>query len=400
MNATTNNENNQPNIGRQAPNWRNVALFLGLTFGLTGGLNFLIWQGIDDLGQNATLLLQLQMLLPAFCAILLSLFVFKDSPIYRQNYAATMQPDTDQAEGSQQGGRKVFGPRWFFYGYLLFTLVYAALALFALAIPEQAATISAFGGSVNILMVIFLVVIRALSGKQAFARAGLRGGKPLHWLLYGLGFVLFYGLSTALNAAFGLGQPSDPAAVLEAMSGGQSIDMPLNLLRLVLFVQTVVVGPLLGLIMGFGEEYGWRSYLQGELIKLGKVRGVLLLGVIWGVWHYPVIWMGHNYPGYPVWGSVLMTGYTVLLGFVLGYVMLKTNSIWLVAFLHAINNQVLAFFILSFYQVENPLFAFSIGIYGLLMMLPIVALLLRDKVWRAEVISAQEQHSMVAVDRS
>jgi membrane protease YdiL (CAAX protease family) len=146
----------------------------------------------------------------------------------------------------------------------------------------------------------------------------------------------------------------------------------------------VVVGPLLGVIMGFGEEYGWRSFLQGELIKLGRVRGVLLLGVIWGVWHYPVIWMGHNYPGYPGWGSVVMTGYTILLGFVLGYVMLKTGSIWLVAFLHAINNQALAFFTVAFYQVENPLFSFGIGVYGLLTMLPIVALLLRDRVWYAD----------------
>jgi membrane protease YdiL (CAAX protease family) len=68
----------------------------------------------------------------------------------------------------------------------------------------------------------------------------------------------------------------------------------------VLFVQTVLVGPLLGLLMGFGEEYGWRGYLQSELIKIGKRRGVLLLGLIWGAWHYPVIWMGHNYPGQPL----------------------------------------------------------------------------------------------------
>jgi hypothetical protein len=75
-----------------------------------------------------------------------------------------------------------------------------------------------------------------------------------------------------------------------------------------------------------------------------------------------------------------MTGYTVILGFALGYLMLK---IWLVAFLHAINNQVLAFFTIAFYQVGNPLLSFGIGVYGLLTMLPIVVLLLRDKVWRA-----------------
>ena len=376
--------NNQATI-KPGPNWRNVILFLGLTFGLTWILNLFIWQGINGLGQNATLLLQLQMLLPAFSAILLNLFVFKDSHLHRSNYLTTMQPQSDPAGDRPVGGRKVFGPRWFYYSYLLFTLVYALLGSLILVLPEQSTTISAIGGGINILMLVILIIMRALSGKQSFNLAGLRGGKVLHWLLYGLAFVLFYGLSTALNAAFSLGQPSNPAEMLTAMSGGQQqVDMPLGALRLLLFVQTVVIGPLLGLIMGFGEEYGWRSYLQGELIKLGKLRGVFILGVIWGVWHYPVIWMGHNYPGYPVWGSLMMTGYTILLGFVLSYVMLKTGSIWLVAYLHAINNQVLAFFTLSFYQVDNPLFSFGIGIYGLLTLLPIVALLLRDKVWRPD----------------
>jgi membrane protease YdiL (CAAX protease family) len=385
MTTKVNFQSNDQNISRQGPNWPNVGIFLGLTFVLTWGVNLIMWLNKADLGQSAALLLQLQMLLPAFSAILLSFFVFKDSPLYRKNYVTTMQPDADQVEDRPSGGRKVYGPKWFLYAFLIFTLVYAILGMLALARPEQAVMISSIGGGINILMLLILIVIRGISGKQAFDRAGLRGGKPLHWLVYGLAFILFYGLSTALNAAFGLGQPSDPAALLETMSPGQqSIDMPLNVLRSVLFIQMAVVGPLLGLIMGFGEEYGWRSYLQGELIKFGKVRGVLLLGVIWGAWHYPVIWMGHNYPGYPLWGSVVMTGYTILLGFVLGYAMLKTGSIWLVAFLHAINNQAVAFFTVSFYQVENPLFSFGIGVYGLITMLPIVVLLLRDKIWHAE----------------
>jgi len=389
MNTTTNPETNKQTTMKSVPNWRNVTMFLFLTFGLTWVLNLFVWLRKDELGQNATLLFQLQMLLPAFCAILLSLFVFKDSPLYRNNYVTTILPEADWSKDRTIGRRKVFGPKWFFYAYLLFTLVYAALGLFALASPAQATMISTIGGSINILMLIALIIIRALSGKQAFDRAGLRGGRPLLWLLYGLGFVLFYGLSTALNAVFGLGQPSDPAALLTEMTGGQSVNMPLNSLRLLLFFQTVMIGPLLGLIMGFGEEYGWRSYLQGELIKLGKVRGILFLGVIWGIWHYPVIWMGHNYPGYPVWGSLAMTGYTILLGFVLGYAMLKTGSIWLVAFLHAINNQVLAFFAIAFYQVDNPLLSFGIGVYGLLTILPIVILLLRDRVWRADIEETQ-----------
>ncbi|MBT7069590.1 MAG: CPBP family intramembrane metalloprotease, partial [Anaerolineae bacterium] len=57
------------------------------------------------------------------------------------------------------------------------------------------------------------------------------------------------------------------------------------------FLNTTIIGPLLGLVIAFGEEYGWRGYLQGELVKLGRVKGVLWVGVIWGVWHAPAVAM-------------------------------------------------------------------------------------------------------------
>lgn len=41
------------------------------------------------------------------------------------------------------------------------------------------------------------------------------------------------------------------------------------------------------LLMVFGEEYGWRGYLVPKLLPLGEVRASLIVGVIWGVWHFP-----------------------------------------------------------------------------------------------------------------
>ena len=91
------------------------------------------------------------------------------------------------------------------------------------------------------------------------------------------------------------------------------------------FFNAIIIGPILGLIITFGEEYGWRGYLQSELVHLGRIRGVGLLGIIWGIWHWPIILMGYNYPGQPVLGPLLMTGYTVVLSYFLAYAVFKSR---------------------------------------------------------------------------
>ena len=135
-------------------------------------------------------------------------------------------------------------------------------------------------------------------------------------------------------------------------------------------------------MIALGEEYGWRGYLQQELIKMGRVKGVLLVGIIWGVWHAPVIAMGHNYPGHPVLGPILMVAYAVFLAYVLGYAVLKSGSIWLAAYLHALNNQVNSLLLATLYTPNDPAFSFGLGIYGLPIMAAIVLLILRDPIWR------------------
>jgi uncharacterized protein len=49
-------------------------------------------------------------------------------------------------------------------------------------------------------------------------------------------------------------------------------------------VPVLLAGTLLSV---FGEEYGWRGYLLPKLMPLGELRASLIVGVIWGVWHFP-----------------------------------------------------------------------------------------------------------------
>jgi hypothetical protein len=78
-----------------------------------------------------------------------------------------------------------------------------------------------------------------------------------------------------------------------------------------------------------------------------------------------------------------MTVYTIALAFIFGYAVLKSGSVWLAAFLHGLNNQVLAFLMAAVYMPDDPVFSFGTGIYGLIVLaVVVVALLLFDrKAW-------------------
>lgn len=346
--------------------WRQVGIFLGMTFALTWGLNLLLWRTVGyGASRPAIMMLQLQMLLPALSAILCSLFLFRDHALYQARLRR--EPAC-----------------WVFYLFIFYTLAHTATTLIALfsydfivlninAIVSQA---------VGLAALLAVLVMRLVMGKEAFARVGLAGGRPLYWLVFGAGFAAFYGLQTLLNMAFRLGEAVDLAALL-----GGDMGLPAPLLWFLIALQSVVLGPFLGLLFAFGEEYGWRGYLQSELLRLGKLRAMLVIGVIWGLWHAPVIAMGHNYPGYPAAGIVLMTAYCMGLAVILGYAVLKSGSVWLAAFLHALNNQAASFFLAAVYKPNHPIFSFGAGLYGVLCVWLAAALIvLLDPIWREKVI--------------
>lgn len=93
----------------------------------------------------------------------------------------------------------------------------------------------------------------------------------------------------------------------------------------------------------FGEEAGWRGYMMPKMIKLwGIKKAVVIGGIIWGIWHWPLTTIGHNfgrsYFGYPFTGFAAMCIMCIFIGIILTFVTYKSGSIWPAAFLHAVNN--------------------------------------------------------------
>ena len=344
---------------RRPVNWPHVWAYIGLSFGLAWLIDLVLYLNGGLTHPSARLMLQFQMLMPALAALLLGMFFFKESPIYyKTNRTAS---------------------RWFIYYYFLMTLAYLAAAVVGSIQPALSTTLSGALLIFSVIGLVLLLVLRWRGGPQSFAGAGMAFGKIRIWLLYGLAMVLFYGLETLLNYLFKFGTLADLTKMYPA---GTTAGIPPLALLASAFLNAVIIGPFLGVIITFGEEYGWRGYLQSELIHLGRIRGVGLLGIIWGVWHWPVIWMGFNYPGQPVLGPLLMTVYTVVLSYFLAYAVFKSKGVWTAAYLHALNNQTLSFFMAAVVTPASIVMSFGIGIPALVLCALVILLLLRDPVWK------------------
>lgn len=93
-------------------------------------------------------------------------------------------------------------------------------------------------------------------------------------------------------------------------------------------------------LFAFGEELGWRGFLQNLLIReFGLTKGLLILGVVWGLWHMPVALMGYNLPQHPVIEAfVWYPLFCISLSFVFGWLSLAGRSVWWAVLGHGANN--------------------------------------------------------------
>ena len=112
----------------------------------------------------------------------------------------------------------------------------------------------------------------------------------------------------------------------------------------VMIVVTIMSGLFAGVtinaVFAFGEEYGWRNYLVDALREKKFVCAVIFIGLVWGLWHFPLILLGHNYPQHSVAGVFMMVVFCVLASFIETYIVVKTKSVFPAAIFHGTINAV------------------------------------------------------------
>src|SRR5580704_12038083 len=73
--------------------------------------------------------------------------------------------------------------------------------------------------------------------------------------------------------------------------------------------------------ISFGEEFGWRGYLQLRLFPERPVWSAFTTGLLWAAWHLPVNLRGYAFPDHPLVGALLV--------FPVACIFLSSGCVWL-----------------------------------------------------------------------
>lgn len=129
----------------------------------------------------------------------------------------------------------------------------------------------------------------------------------------------------------------DPLNSYYSIECGISTENEYIISLLVLIPLAISINPMMGIFQCFGEEFAWRSYLLPKLSENFSTRtAVLINGIIWGIWHSPIIAMGYNYGNeHPVFGIFAMILFCMVIGIISSYLFYKTKSVWCSVLFHA-----------------------------------------------------------------
>jgi CAAX protease family protein len=184
-------------------------------------------------------------------------------------------------------------------------------------------------------------VVRKWITREGFSDAGLRV-RPRQWPYYLLAWLLPFAVVGAIVAQallFGIGEPDFTLSRAAADGVVGRSTAGLDRLGWLIVPQLMLVAIATTPVL-FGEEFGWRGYLQARLYPGRPVAAAVATGVIWAVWHYPVTLRGYNYPDHPVLGSLLFIPITVLLSYLFDWFRRRTGSIWTASLAHAATNSI------------------------------------------------------------
>lgn len=281
---------------------KQLKIYTAIAFGIPFLLGLLMWYG-SNRGRNMGIFPNAQMLYPAAGVMVLLLVTKKKEEV----------------------------PRRFFISYLITTVLLIGCAVGSVFTEDA----MIWMGIMNMVLIcgsLICGILMLTEKREKRTACGLKGQK---WGASALCILLFTALYVLRQVI---------AYMLEGELGAFTRVLADPMTWYLLAV--VLVNYIFVFIAFFGEEYGWRYFLQPMLQKrFGKRMGVIVVGIVWGLWHMPLDFF--FYTADPGMGLISVCGHQITcitLGIFFAYAYMKTGNIWVPTILHFLNNNLIAVF--------------------------------------------------------
>lgn len=187
------------------------------------------------------------------------------------------------------------------------------------------------------------IVVRKWITREGFGDAGLELNLR-KWRYYLIGLFLPFivmGFVVLEAMVFSVATPDFSMHAALKTLGAHSANVPANpwarwaVISTLLTFEAIVSTPIF-----WGEEFGWRGYLQVRLFTGRPLLAAVATGLIWAAWHYPLILRGYDYPGHPFDGVAVFTVGVVFMSIIFGWLRNATRSVWSTSLAHAATNSI------------------------------------------------------------
>lgn len=158
------------------------------------------------------------------------------------------------------------------------------------------------------------------------------------------------------------------------------------------FLFVGITGIIAATARGLGEEIGWRGFLAPRLYdRFGFTGGAAVTGVIWTLWHVPLIIFANYNSGAPQWFALTCFFVMVMnISFVMAWFRLKSGSVWPAAILHGSHNLYIQTIYTPLTAPKGDITAYAIDEFGF--MIPLTTFVVALVLWlrRDRAIAAYE----------
>lgn len=253
-----------------------------------------------------------------------------------------------------------------------FGLSIASALAFHLLGGQYASVIgSLFASGYMLIPIISVIITQLILKEKVLSNIGLNFKLNKWWFIAWLGMPVFTVGALLLSAIMpGTELSGETPIMLQQMEALKAQGLALGPwgIFLITLMSAYAAGITINAAFAFGEEAAWRGYLMHVLDDMGFWNRSLLIGFIWGIWHAPIILMGHNYPQHPVAGVFMMIAFCVLLTPIMNFFREKSGSAVVAAIAHGVINAT-AGVSLMYLTTQNDLLYGATGLAGFLVLI-------------------------------